>query len=433
MPQLQRVFSRAYVSISPQTLSTQGESAARLQASPFFRLTHPPPDAAIGDQFLSAYRAAATELAPASVLHLCFLDRVLYALDGEHHDAFAADVHRVKARETPRLFVRSAAAWQTHPAHYHEIESWATRAGEVLLGRALDWTWCHLAVTARDLLDILPRVRYRNLTVLAEILYSLRDRITTQEVDWLAWEDPYFEGRDRDEMRRERNTSAAETRKRLGYVLPVIQFLLDQDPEPSLRPPEAQSGEGSLDSTLRSEKPPEPVTVTIRDARAGDSAALARIQLASWRSAYAGILPQDYLDHFTDAEQEEDWRDLLAQPDHDLLLVAESKAGAVVGYALAGPVRSEEKEFASEVIALHILPAWRGRGIGRRLFTAAATRLRDQGYPSLVLWVLEKNSPARGFYEHLGGQLLRTRPVPMEGIDATEVSYGWPEIELLCK
>ncbi|MFU8773596.1 MAG: hypothetical protein ACNA8H_14410 [Anaerolineales bacterium] len=40
-----------------------------------------------------------------------------------------------------------------------------------------------------------------------------------------------------------------------------------------------------------------------------DSAGLARVQVDSYRTAYAGIFPQAYLAHFTHEEQ--DWRNLL--------------------------------------------------------------------------------------------------------------------------
>jgi hypothetical protein len=39
--------------------------------------------------------------------------------------------------------------------------------------------------------------------------------------------------------------------------------------------------------------------VRIRKAKLEDSAGLARVQVDSYRTAYADIFPQDYLDHFS--------------------------------------------------------------------------------------------------------------------------------------
>ena len=36
---------------------------------------------------------------------------------------------------------------------------------------------------------------------------------------------------------------------------------------------------------------------------------IARVQVDSYRAAYAGIIPQRYLDQFSYEEQEQDWRD----------------------------------------------------------------------------------------------------------------------------
>jgi hypothetical protein len=55
---------------------------------------------------------------------------------------------------------------------------------------------------------------------------------------------------------------------------------------------------------------------------------LARVQVDSYRTAYAGMFPADSLARFTYDEQEQDWRDLL-ETGGDVLLVAEDETGAV--------------------------------------------------------------------------------------------------------
>ena len=52
--------------------------------------------------------------------------------------------------------------------------------------------------------------------------------------------------------------------------------------------------------------------LNIRRATIEDSAGLARVQVDSYRAAYAGIFPPSYLAHFTYEEQEQDWHDLFA-------------------------------------------------------------------------------------------------------------------------
>ncbi|HMI25030.1 MAG TPA: GNAT family N-acetyltransferase, partial [Streptosporangiaceae bacterium] len=47
----------------------------------------------------------------------------------------------------------------------------------------------------------------------------------------------------------------------------------------------------------------------MRPARAGDAASLARLQVASWRCGFAGIVPPDLLAELTSEEAEQVWRD----------------------------------------------------------------------------------------------------------------------------
>ena len=63
--------------------------------------------------------------------------------------------------------------------------------------------------------------------MLAEILLGLIEEVETKDVDWLAWEDPFLESRSQDVLKREREESAQETRKRLSYVVPTMRVLMD--------------------------------------------------------------------------------------------------------------------------------------------------------------------------------------------------------------
>ncbi|HVG63044.1 MAG TPA: GNAT family N-acetyltransferase [Hyalangium sp.] len=70
--------------------------------------------------------------------------------------------------------------------------------------------------------------------------------------------------------------------------------------------------------------------------------------------------------------------------------VAEEE-GQVVGYAALGPGELEQ---------LYVRPGYQGRGVGRRLL-AQAKALEPQG---LELWVFQRNTRARTFYEAHGFQ-----------------------------
>jgi ribosomal protein S18 acetylase RimI-like enzyme len=168
--------------------------------------------------------------------------------------------------------------------------------------------------------------------------------------------------------------------------------------------------------------------VRIRRAELADCAGLARVQVDSYRTAYAPFWSQEILDHLFYAEQEDDWRAWIAEKPEDLLYVAEADGVEIAGYALARAGPTAIASYDSELLALHVHPRRYRQGIGRQLVATVAVELARQGCTSLILWMMEGN-PARGFYERLGGQLLKGRKTSFSG--APEEAYGWPEIERL--
>ena len=55
-----------------------------------------------------------------------------------------------------------------------------------------------------------------------------------------------------------------------------------------------------------------------------------------------------------------------------------------------------------EIASFYVLPSeWR-RGTGRRLGGRALAEARARGFAEVMVWVLETNARARGFYESLG-------------------------------
>jgi ribosomal protein S18 acetylase RimI-like enzyme len=53
-------------------------------------------------------------------------------------------------------------------------------------------------------------------------------------------------------------------------------------------------------------------------------------------------------------------------------------------------------------VGTFLLPAWRGRGVGRELWTATAAFARDARFEKLVVQVRGTNAHAQSFYRRLG-------------------------------
>ena len=166
------------------------------------------------------------------------------------------------------------------------------------------------------------------------------------------------------------------------------------------------------------------MTFRVRLATGADAATIARLQLASWRSAYAGLLPAAYLAKFSDEERADDWRQLLSQGDHTVF-VAESGEGETVGFGCTRPDPSPEAPAPVFIPSLHVLPRRRRQGIGQVVLAAISEHYRRQGAAGFYLWVLKDNLPARRFYEAMEGELCREERHDLGGAMADEVAYRW--------
>jgi hypothetical protein len=231
---LKRLFRRAFVGVTATTVAVQPAAVEWLATEPFFDVTYREPDTGVGEQFHALYAHAAAACAPSEVLHLCFIDRVVFALETTYRAVFMKDVLAVQGIDTPLMFHRSEVAWRTHPQNYRDIEMMATRAGEWLFGRTLDFAWCHLAIRAGLLHSILSDVRNADISMLAEMTLLLRDELESKAVDWLAWEDPFLLSCDATRLKIERENSTQETRKRLAYIVPTLQVIADATNDGSL-------------------------------------------------------------------------------------------------------------------------------------------------------------------------------------------------------
>jgi GNAT superfamily N-acetyltransferase len=141
----------------------------------------------------------------------------------------------------------------------------------------------------------------------------------------------------------------------------------------------------------------------IRPARPEDARSVAEVHVASWRHAYRGVLPGEYLDRLSVDDREAIWLDAFAHPDPKSGALVAETSGRIVGFASFGPSRDEDvADGTGEVPAIYVEPAVLGTGVGRELFEAVTRGLRDAGFVRATLWVLEENASARRFYERAG-------------------------------
>ena len=127
-----------------------------------------------------------------------------------------------------------------------------------------------------------------------------------------------------------------------------------------------------------------------------DYAAVSDIYEQSWRYAYKGIIPQDYLDSIPHGR----WiNGINAKGRTDIGAFEDDR---IVGTASFCTSRWDKFPESGEIVSIYLLPEYIGRGIGACLLKKCIEELEWEGFRSVILWVLEENVHARLFYEKHG-------------------------------
>lgn len=170
--------------------------------------------------------------------------------------------------------------------------------------------------------------------------------------------------------------------------------------------------------------------MTIREAVPEDAATIAHVHVASWKTTYAGIIPQVHLDALSVEDRAAGWQKHIKDKANTILVV-EDEAG-VFGFAAGRAIMHPVEGYEAELGAIYLLESHQRRGAGTALMRRMAADLQRQGFHNMVVWVLRLN-PACGFYQRLGGMQAAEQTIEIGGEMLLEVAFGWPEIAALCE
>ena len=127
-----------------------------------------------------------------------------------------------------------------------------------------------------------------------------------------------------------------------------------------------------------------------------DRFAISKVYEESWKYAYRGIVPQDYLASIPEGQ----WASNIEQADRKNLVMIEDDR--IIATSSFGKSRMEEMNGFGEIISLYFLPEYMGKGYGRLLLQEVVSELKKMGFDKVFLWVLDENRNARHFYEKCG-------------------------------
>jgi len=178
--------------------------------------------------------------------------------------------------------------------------------------------------------------------------------------------------------------------------------------------------------------------IRFRGAIPSDAPALGYLHVASWREAYAGILPDEMLASLSVESRAAMWAGVLGDPEAHFgteIYVAEDQ-GHLVGFGSCGRQRDEslmESGFSGGIGAIYVLQSHQHQGIGRSIMGLMARALLEAGRRAASLWVLRDNLVARRFYERLGGTVVGEKKDETPDLILVELAYGWSDVTVLVR
>jgi diamine N-acetyltransferase len=142
------------------------------------------------------------------------------------------------------------------------------------------------------------------------------------------------------------------------------------------------------------------MNIYIKRAKPEDALVISRIYAASWKVAYQGIVPQQYLDEIEENFREARFQNWLTNKEvrADLLYLDHIPAGCVA----YGKAREEQFADWGEIVSIYVHPDFYRQGYGIKLLNTALQNLKAEGYHDCYLWAFLDNQNARQFYEAHG-------------------------------
>src|SRR5260370_30929542 len=104
------------------------------------------------------------------------------------------------------------------------------------------------------------------------------------------------------------------------------------------------------------------MNLTIRRAKIEDAAAIANVQVESWKTTYAGIVSDVFLTALNKEERTQSWQEQIRAANISIF-VAEEETG-IFGFAAGGEVREQLDVYDAELYAIYLLRERQRQGVG---------------------------------------------------------------------
>lgn len=146
-----------------------------------------------------------------------------------------------------------------------------------------------------------------------------------------------------------------------------------------------------------------------------DAEALAELHFLSHTTSFAAFASAEWVQSRRLENYRKQWQEFL-----ETAALEDSRARAwkvVDGGSVAGMVKVQPStDTEAQLNSMHVHPGRHRQGIGTMLMDAAVAFMREMGYRTATLGVIQANTAARAMYERSGWQVAELRPTGVEGV-----------------
>ena len=174
-----------------------------------------------------------------------------------------------------------------------------------------------------------------------------------------------------------------------------------------------------LEKRKRSKNMPN---IVIRPIEYQDIPAVVDIQINGWKTAYKGIIADDFL---TSMNRE----DRIAKREKDFLekdFIVAKIGDEVVGFSRYTDHPDQIRGFSGidcELCALYVKPEQKYCGIGTKLLETVMNEFQKKHKTRMIIWCLKENEPAKKFYHKMGGIISKEKKTDIGGRLYDEVGF----------
>ncbi len=164
--------------------------------------------------------------------------------------------------------------------------------------------------------------------------------------------------------------------------------------------------------------------IIIRNIEEKDIPSIVDIQIEGWRSAYKGIVDDEYLNSMNREERIERRKKNYKE---NSIIVAELNH-EVVGfcwYAANNKFSPNMHDIDCEITALYVKPDLKYNGIGTKLFKYVIDEFKNKNKTKMIIWCLKDNEPSKKFYTKMGGKIVKEKIMEIGDKNYLEVGFEY--------